>query len=41
MRIFVETLTGTTITLDAKASDTINNVKATTLEKEGLSLIHI
>ena len=31
MQIFVKTLTGKTITLDVEASDTINNVKVSTL----------
>ena len=36
MQIFVKTLTGKIITLDAKASDTIGNVKANIQAKEGI-----
>ena len=37
MQIFVNTLTGKTMTLDVKVSDTIGNVKATIQNKEGIS----
>ena len=38
MQIFVKTLTGKTITLDAKASDAIDTAKAKNPEKEGILL---
>ncbi|KIM73632.1 hypothetical protein PILCRDRAFT_35221, partial [Piloderma croceum F 1598] len=36
MQIFVKSLTGKTVTLDAEVSDTTNNVKAKIQEKEGI-----
>jgi ubiquitin len=36
MQIFVKTLTGKTITLDVDPSDTINDVKAKSQDKEGI-----
>ena len=36
MQIFVKTLTGKTITIDAKASDTIDDIKEKIQSKEGI-----
>ena len=36
MQIFVKTLTGKTITLEAEASDTIETIKTKIQEKEGI-----